>query len=105
MIVHVRFAGTMIWVTGILMILINLAIGIGFLLARNYVGGVIMLLFTLLYAWLFYSWRSRIPFAKIMLKSVTSITGQFPATLFAGFVGLLFELGVLALFILSAGMF
>lgn len=93
----------MIWITGILMILINIAIGVLFLVIGSWIGGIIMLVFTLLYAWMFYSWRHRIPFAKLMLKTVTKVTGQFPATLFTGFVGLLFGLGFSALFIFSAG--
>ena len=95
----------MIWITGILMILINIAIGILFVVIGSYIGGGIMLIFTLLYAWLFYSWRSRIPFAKLMLKTVTKVTGQYPATLYTGFVGLVVGLGISALFIFSAGIF
>jgi hypothetical protein len=93
----------MIWTTGVLMILINLAIGIVFIMAGQWPGGIIMLLFTALWAWVFYSWRDRIPFAKVMLKTVTRVTGQFPATMFAGFIGLCIELGLSALFIFSAG--
>jgi hypothetical protein len=93
----------MIWGTGVLMILMNIAIGIYFLFLRIYVGGVIMLVLTLIYAWIFYSWRHRIPFAKLLLKTVTRVTGQFPATMFSGFIGLCVELGFSAIFILSAG--
>ena len=95
----------MIWGTGILMILINIAFGIFFIIAGSYVGGGIMLILTLVYAWFFYSWRHRIPFAKVMLKTVTRITGQFPSTLFTGFIGLIFGLGFSFLFILAAGIF
>lgn len=83
------FAGKMIVATGVIMILLNLAVAVFFILSAQWVPGIILLLFTLLYAYLFYSWRHRIPFAKIMLKTVTRVTGQFPATLFTGFMGLL----------------
>jgi len=38
-----------------------------------------------------------------LLKTVTRVTGQFPATMFSGFIGLCVELGFSAIFILSAG--
>lgn len=85
------------------MILINIAVGVFFVIIGSYIGGAIMLVFTLFYAYLFYTWRHRIPFAKLLLKTVTKVTGQYPATLFTGFVGLLFGLGFSALFIFSAG--
>lgn len=33
-------------------------------------------------------WKKRIPFATVMLETVTSVTRAFPATLFVGFLGL-----------------
>ena len=99
----ISFAGKMIWVTGVLSILIWLAAGAFFLVGGALVPGAFMVVFALIYAWLFYSWRHRIPFAKVMLKTVTRVTGQFPATMFSGFIGLCFEVGFGALFILSVG--
>lgn len=87
------------------MILFNIIVGIIFVIGGNYFGGAIILIMALIYAWIFYSWRHRIPFAKLMLKTVTKVTGQFPATLFTGFVGLLFGLGIAVLFLFSASIF
>ena len=36
-----------------------------------------------------------------MLKTVTSITGQFPATLFAGFIGLVVEIIFIVAWVLT----
>jgi hypothetical protein len=99
----ISFAGKMIWATGVLTILIQLAVGVYLLLLQNWLAGGVMVFFAIIYAWFFYSWRNRIPFAKVMLKTVTRVTGQFPATMFSGFIGLCFEVGFGALLILSVG--
>ena len=106
-----RFAGKMIIFTGVVMILINLALAVFTMLYGSLFGGIILLLFTLLYgttlqtltrtAYLFYSWRHRIPFAKVMLKTVTRVTGQFPATLFSGFLGLILQLAFMIVWVLT----
>ncbi|OUM61319.1 hypothetical protein PIROE2DRAFT_45310 [Piromyces sp. E2] len=49
--------------------------------------GVVMIFFALLYGLCFFLWRSRIPFAKVMLSNVTTITRKYPATIFIGFLG------------------
>ena len=83
-----RFAGKMITGSLILTVGLMLASAVFSFAYGNVIGGVLMLLMTALSAYAFYTWRFRIPFAKVLLKSVVSITRQFPATLFAGFVGM-----------------
>ncbi|KAJ3150063.1 putative choline transporter, neither null mutation nor overexpression affects choline transport [Geranomyces michiganensis] len=83
-----RFAGKLIKVSMVLNLAILVALAAYFATQRQYAATIIWLLFAGLSAFFLWSWRSRIPLAKIILKTVTSITGQFPATLFAGFIGL-----------------
>ncbi len=86
-----KFAGTMIKVSLVLSVMIYLAAAIGFFIKQVWIAGGIMLLITLLIAFFFYRCRFRIPFAKVMLKTVTSITRKYPATFFVGFIGIIFQ--------------
>ncbi|KND04289.1 uncharacterized protein SPPG_00024 [Spizellomyces punctatus DAOM BR117] len=100
-----KFAGKLIKVSMVLTILVMVALGAYYIVAGSTAGGIIVFLIAGLYAFFLWSWRSRIPFAKVLLKTVTSITGQYPATLFVGFVGLILETAFTALWIASfAGM-
>jgi len=45
-----------------------------------------------------YTWRSRIPFATVMLNTVTNVTGIFKGTIVIGFAGLLVQIIWLLLF-------
>ncbi|KAJ3035236.1 putative choline transporter, neither null mutation nor overexpression affects choline transport [Rhizophlyctis rosea] len=94
-----RFAGTLIKVTFILSILLNIAAALFFFATRQYGAGIIWIIFAVLYAFCYWSWRSRFPFAKVMLKTVTSITGKYPATLFVGVLGLIIQSAYGALWI------
>jgi multisubunit Na+/H+ antiporter MnhB subunit len=93
----------MIWITCVLTILLNIAIGIAFLVNKKFEFASITLICALLFTWIFYSFRNRIPFAKVVLKTAARVTGQFPATMFAGFIGLCVEIGLTILFFLSVG--
>ncbi|KAJ3175434.1 putative choline transporter, neither null mutation nor overexpression affects choline transport [Geranomyces variabilis] len=83
-----RFAGKLIKFSLVMNVVILIALAAYFATQRQFVATIIWLLFAALSAFFLWSWRSRIPLAKIILKTVTSVTGQFPATLFAGFIGL-----------------
>ncbi|KAJ3269818.1 putative choline transporter, neither null mutation nor overexpression affects choline transport [Terramyces sp. JEL0728] len=87
-----KFAGTLIKITMILAIVMNFAVAALFFILGQFVTGIIMLVLAALTAWAYWSWRSRIPFAKVILKTVTSITKQFPATLGVGVVGLIVQM-------------
>ncbi|CAH1759261.1 24015_t:CDS:2 [Entrophospora sp. SA101] len=76
------------------------AIFFGYL--RLYIYAIIFAIIGLLYAFCAYSWRSRIPFAAILLKTVTSVTKKYYGTLVISFVGLLLELGWTAWFVITA---
>lgn len=59
------------------MYILFLFAGVAYLFViRQIVGGVVMLLFALLYTWFLWSCRHRIPFAKFMLKTVTAVISQ-----------------------------
>jgi len=81
-----KFTGKMIKGTFILSILLNLVYAVVTFLFHPIIG-IIMLLFAGLYVLCYFFWRSRIPFAKVMLKTVCTVTKKYPATLFIGFLG------------------
>jgi hypothetical protein len=86
-----RFAGTMIKTTLIISIAFNVIMAIVLVFMRIYVGGLIMLVFAVIYAFFMWHWRNRIPFAKIMLKTVTAITGRYYSVIFVALGGLIFQ--------------
>ncbi|KAJ3054888.1 putative choline transporter, neither null mutation nor overexpression affects choline transport [Rhizophlyctis rosea] len=94
-----KFAGKLIKITFILSILLTVAAAAFFFATGQFASGIIWLLFAGLYAFCYWGWRSRIPFAKIMLKTVTQITAKYPATLLVGVVGLLVQSAFGALWI------
>lgn len=47
-------------------------------------------------AWLYWSWRHRIPFAKVVLKAVTSVTKRYPALIYTGILGLIVQFAYVA---------
>jgi hypothetical protein len=76
----------------VLSVIFNIIMAIAiYLLTQNIIGAVLMLVFALIYAYFLYSWRFRIPFAKVMLKTVTSITKRYPALFFIGVIGLILD--------------
>ncbi|KAJ3326197.1 putative choline transporter, neither null mutation nor overexpression affects choline transport [Boothiomyces sp. JEL0866] len=90
--INFRFAGTLIKITLIMAIVMNFAIAALFFILGQFVVGIIMLVLAALTAWAYWSWRFRIPFAKVILKTVTSITKKYPATLGAGVIGLVVQI-------------
>eukprot|EP00833_Pecoramyces_ruminatium_P003386 jgi/Orpsp1_1/1177418/evm.model.c7180000061385.1 len=97
MVLMQRYAGKMIKGTLIMSIVLNLIYAVICILIHPIVGGI-MLLFALLYCLCWWFWKKRIPFAKVMLKTVVSVTRKFPATILTGFIGC-FVAGVWYIFI------
>ena len=81
-----KFTGKMIKGTFILSIILNIIYAFVAFLA-NPIFGFIMIIFAGLYVLCYFFWRGRIPFAKVVLKTVCSVTKRFPATIFIGFLG------------------
>ncbi|ORX46163.1 DUF580-domain-containing protein [Piromyces finnis] len=88
MVLMQRFAGKMIIGTFIISIILNLIYAI-ITFFINFIMGFVMIFFAFLYILCFFLWRSRIPFAKVMLTTVTTVTKKYPATIFFGFMGCL----------------
>ncbi|KAJ3305724.1 hypothetical protein HDV03_001132 [Kappamyces sp. JEL0829] len=86
-----RFAGKMIKASLVLSIVFTLAVSALFFYLGQVAPGVIWLIFAAIYAWCFWSWRFRIPFAKVMLKTITSITKKYPAVFVVGVAGLIIQ--------------
>jgi len=80
-----KFTGKMIKGTFILSIILNIIYACISVLI-NPILGLVMLLFAGLYVLCYFFWRSRIPFAKVVLKTVTSVTKKYPATIFLGVI-------------------
>jgi len=86
MILIQRYAGKMIKVTLIISIVFNLIYALISFLISPILGGI-MLVFAIIYCLCWWFWKDRIPFAKVMLKTVTMVTRKFPATIAVGFIG------------------
>jgi uncharacterized protein (DUF58 family) len=99
-----RFAGPMIKATLVLSIIFNILLAL-YLIAvlRQFIFGGIMLFLAFIYAWCYWSWRFRIPFATVLLESVTGVTKRYPATVMLGVVGLIFEIAFIALWLTTFG--
>ncbi|KAF9938336.1 putative choline transporter, neither null mutation nor overexpression affects choline transport [Modicella reniformis] len=82
------FPRQMIKVTFALSIVVYLAVAVYYLVRRQWMPAIFGLVFGLLYASMWFFWKSRIPFATEMLKTVTSISKQYPATFAMAFLGL-----------------
>lgn len=52
------------------------------------VGGASFFVFALLSVYLLRLWKSRIPFAKVTLTTVTEVIAMYPAVVFTGIIGL-----------------
>lgn len=56
------------------------------------VGGIIIIFFALIWCFLFFLWRKKIPFAAAVLSSVIAIVRKYPATLHLGYFSLLAQI-------------
>lgn len=88
-----KYAGHMIVYSFWLTLAVNVAMAILMFSVGGIVPGVFILLFAVLLGWWFYMVQGQIPFAKLMLKTVTRLTSQFPGTLWAGLVGAIIATG------------
>ncbi|KAJ3125696.1 putative choline transporter, neither null mutation nor overexpression affects choline transport [Nowakowskiella sp. JEL0407] len=101
-----RFTGKMIHVTFILAVLIFAVFAAYMIYIRNYIGGILTGIFALIYAFMYFGMRSRIPFAKVMLRSVCSVTNKYPGMLAVAISGLILSIAYNALwFAVLMGLF
>ncbi|KAJ3413423.1 putative choline transporter, neither null mutation nor overexpression affects choline transport [Chytridiales sp. JEL 0842] len=82
-----KYAGTMIHISYFASFFIMIASAGYFIYLGAIVAAVIWGLFSLLFLLAYYFVRNKIPFAKVMLKTVTRITAQFSGTIVAALVG------------------
>ena len=59
------------------------------------------LIFYFFLAWCYYSWRSRIPFASVMLKSIADVTKKYPSLIGVGVGGLILQFGFICWWVLT----
>ena len=97
-----KFASALIKATLVLTVLANIAFAILlFAITSSIIFPIILLVLAAIYAYVFWSWRHRIPFATVMLQTVTKITKKYPATLGVSVVGLIVQLAFLVLWVVT----
>ncbi|KAJ3410813.1 putative choline transporter, neither null mutation nor overexpression affects choline transport [Chytridiales sp. JEL 0842] len=84
-----KFAGTMIHISYFLTFLIMVASTVYFAFIRQFVAAVIWAIFAVLFIVSYWWIRHKIPFAKVILKTVTRIVTKFSGTIVAAFIGLI----------------
>jgi len=72
------------------MIVLTLAYGIA-IIAAGSLFGVVLILLAILWAFIYRSWKSRIPFAVLILKTVAELVRQYTATIGVSFFMLFVE--------------
>ncbi|KAJ1769718.1 putative choline transporter, neither null mutation nor overexpression affects choline transport [Coemansia sp. RSA 1813] len=75
------FAGQMLVISFWFAVVSMIGTGIYYLAAKIWFAGGIMLIFGIFYALMWFSWRHRIPFSKVVLEAVCRITRRFPSTI------------------------
>ncbi|KAJ2483784.1 putative choline transporter, neither null mutation nor overexpression affects choline transport [Coemansia sp. RSA 2131] len=75
------FAGKMLVISFWFAVVSMIGTGIYYLAAKIWFAGGIMLIFGIFYALMWFSWRHRIPFSKLVLEVVCHITRKFPSTI------------------------
>ncbi|KAF9127768.1 putative choline transporter, neither null mutation nor overexpression affects choline transport [Mortierella sp. 14UC] len=86
------FPRQVIKVTFALSIIAYLAVAVYYFVQRQWMPAIFGLIFGLLYASMWFFWKSRIPFATEMLRAVTSISKKYPATFVFAFLGLFVQI-------------
>ncbi|RUS13220.1 choline transporter-like protein [Jimgerdemannia flammicorona] len=76
------------WVFSILLYFVTAAY---YIYRGIYFAGVIFGIFGIFYAMTWWWWRSRLPFAVIMLETVTGVTRKYPGTILIGVAGLIIQ--------------
>ncbi|CAO3564408.1 unnamed protein product [Mortierella alpina] len=85
------FPRMVIKVTFAISIVLYFAVAAYYLYRRFFLVGIISMVFAVLYAMMWFWWKSRIPFATVMLQTVTSISKSYPATFVLALFGLFMQ--------------
>ncbi|KAI7900418.1 plasma-membrane choline transporter-domain-containing protein [Cokeromyces recurvatus] len=85
------FPKPLIVVTFIGSIIVYFGVTIYYFVMHYYSAAIVFLIFACLYVACFFWWKSRIPFATVMLQTITSITRKYPSTIVIGFISLIIQ--------------
>ncbi|KAI8997374.1 plasma-membrane choline transporter-domain-containing protein [Pilobolus umbonatus] len=95
------FPKQLIYTTFIGSIIVYFGVTIYYFVRHYYSAAIVFLIFSCLYALCFFWWRSRIPFATVMLETVSDITKKYPSTLAVGIVSLIIQTAFSFLFMFT----
>lgn len=96
-----RFPKPLIRITLYLSIIVYFVAAAIYAYFRQYVAAVLLAIFGVIYLICAFTWRDRIPFAAIMLETVTTLTKKYYGTIIMGLVGLIIQVGWTILWILT----
>ncbi|KAJ3340942.1 putative choline transporter, neither null mutation nor overexpression affects choline transport [Gonapodya sp. JEL0774] len=88
-----KFTSFLVKSTFYFAILSNFLLAALFFYQKQYVGGIIWVVLAFVFAFIYWSWRSRIPFAILMLENVLGVANQFPSLFLVALVQLVFTIG------------
>lgn len=81
------FTRQFIIITGILQILFGIGTAIFYFIEHQYGAAIVFLLFTLFYAFCFWSWRGRIPLATLYLQFTLDVGKRYKSVFVVSFLG------------------
>ncbi|GAO19154.1 uncharacterized protein UV8b_03415 [Ustilaginoidea virens] len=81
------FPKQFIWISGLLNIVLGLGTAIYYLYKKYWSAGIVFLVFSLLTAFAFYTWISRIPFSALMLKTSVNVSKRYGHVYLVSLVG------------------
>ncbi|KAJ2532247.1 putative choline transporter, neither null mutation nor overexpression affects choline transport, partial [Coemansia sp. RSA 1933] len=85
------FAGQMLVISFWFAVVSMIGTGIYYLAAKIWFAGGIMVILGIVYGLMWFSWRHRIPFSKVVLQAVCRITRRFPSTIVVSVVFLIIQ--------------
>ncbi|KAI8055007.1 plasma-membrane choline transporter-domain-containing protein [Syncephalis plumigaleata] len=97
-----RFAGPMIKITFILSILLYFVMAAILFIQKSPIGAIILVILGFLNMLMFWLWRSRIPFATVMLETVCSVTRKYGGTIGVSIGGLILQMAWIFLWLITA---
>jgi hypothetical protein len=97
-----RYARQMIIGTLIMTITMWVILGIVFFMEGIIIAGIIMLFIAAIFGLIWFSWRSRIPFAQALLETISHVLGAYPAPTYVSYLSLFVLLGFSALWAVTA---
>ncbi|KAI8063901.1 plasma-membrane choline transporter-domain-containing protein [Gongronella butleri] len=91
----------MIYATFIGAVIVYFGVTIYYFVMHYYSAAIIFLIFSCLYLLCFFWWRSRIPFATVMLESTIGVMKKHPSTIVIGIIALIVQTAFSVWFMLT----